>query len=104
MSWAEHYIKKLQEGETVQFRPRGNSMEPKISSGDLCTVEPILEHPLDKGDIVLCTVKGNDYLHLVQSVQQKSGGFRYQICNNKKYTNGIIGEDRVYGKLIKVEG
>jgi hypothetical protein len=41
MGWASHYIEKLRNGETVKFRPRGNSMQPKIESGQLCTVEPL---------------------------------------------------------------
>ena len=33
MSWATQHIQKLQTGETIKFRPRGNSMVGKISSG-----------------------------------------------------------------------
>lgn len=40
------------DGETVQFRPRGNSMKGKIESGQLVTVEPIGNRQLAKGDIV----------------------------------------------------
>ena len=40
MGWASHYIQKLQEGERVSFRPRGNSMSGKIESGQLVTLEP----------------------------------------------------------------
>jgi len=40
MGWATPYIEKLRRGETVQFRPRGNSMAGKIESGQLCTVVP----------------------------------------------------------------
>ena len=29
MGWASEYIARLQNGETVQFRPRGNSMKAK---------------------------------------------------------------------------
>ena len=54
MSWANHYIKKLKNGETVQFRPRGNSMKGKVEAGQLVTVEPVGETRLQKGDIVLC--------------------------------------------------
>lgn len=41
MSWATHYIEKLKNDETVQFRPRRNSMKGKIESGQLVTVEAI---------------------------------------------------------------
>ena len=40
MGWATHYIPRLQAGETVQFRPRGDSMSGRIESGQLCTVAP----------------------------------------------------------------
>ena len=48
MNWEEH-VEKLKKGETVSFRPKGNSMEPKISSGNLVTVEP-LKGPFKKGE------------------------------------------------------
>ena len=60
MAWANAYIARLKAGETVGFRPRGNSMEPKIRSGALCTVAPIVDHgQLAIGDIVLCKVNGS---------------------------------------------
>ena len=72
MGWATQYIAMLQEGETVQFRPRGNSMVGKIESGQLCTVEPI-DDPvaLAVGDIVLCKVNGRQYIHLIKAIQGK---------------------------------
>jgi len=100
MGWATGYIEKLKEGETVSFRPRGNSMSGKIESGQLCTVDPITDDTeIKKGDIVLCKVKKSQYLHLVKAVD----GNRYQIGNNKGRINGWIGLSSVYGKLIKVE-
>jgi hypothetical protein len=39
MSWATHHIEQLKNGETVQFRPRRNSMKGKINSGQLVTIE-----------------------------------------------------------------
>ena len=38
MGWAINHIKKLQTGETIQFKPRGNSMKGKIDSGNRVTV------------------------------------------------------------------
>ena len=55
----DHYIEQLKQGQTVQFRPRGQSMKGKIASGQLVTVEPIGDRILEKGDIVLCKVNGN---------------------------------------------
>lgn len=99
MGWATHYIEKLKNNETVSFRPRGGSMKGKIESGQLCTIEPVQEEELKKGDIVLCKVNGNQYLHLIKAVQGK----RYQIGNNIGRINGWITFNSIYGKLIKVE-
>lgn len=102
MGWATHYIAKLKAGETVQFRPRGNSMQGKIESGQLCTVEPLTDHVvLKKGDIVLCKVKGNEYLHLVTAAPP--GGKQFQISNNKGHVNGWVGRGCVYGVCVRVE-
>ena len=100
MAWATHYIAKLEEGETVQFRPRGNSMAGKIESGQLCTVVP-LEDPskLAVGDIVLCKVNGSQYLHLIKAIQ----GPRFQIGNNRGRINGWITVNSIYGRCIKIE-
>ena len=100
MGWATPYIAQLQAGETVQFRPRGNSMSGKIESGQLCTVQPILDpQRLKVGDIVLCKVNGFQYLHLIKAIQ----GNRFQIGNNRGQTNGWIGVNSIYGKCIQVE-
>src|SRR6516162_6497419 len=70
MGWATGYIDKLGRGETVQFRPRGNSMAGKIDSGQLCTVVPAKIEDLKVGDIVLCKVNGFQYLHLIKAIQE----------------------------------
>ncbi len=99
MGWAIGYIARLKEGETVSFRPRGNSMQGKIESGQLCTVEPVDADTLEVGDIVLCKVNGNEYLHLVKAMQGK----RFQIGNNKGRINGWITANAIYGRCISVE-
>ena len=100
MGWATQYIAKLQDGETVQFRPRGHSMAGKIDSGQLCTVEPIENaNRLTVGDIVLCKVNGNQYLHLIKAIQGK----RFQIGNNRGLTNGWITANSIFGNCIRVE-
>lgn len=100
MSWANHAIEKLTQGEIVQIRPRGNSMTGKVDDGDLVTITPLNESvELDKGDVVLCRVKGHDYLHLIKAV---SDG-RYLIGNNRGGINGWAGRNSIFGKVIKVE-
>lgn len=106
MGWASHYIEALKQGKTVKFRPHGNSMQPRVESGQLCTVEPIQEPPegstepvVKVGDVLLCTVEGRQFLHLLTAVKGK----RYQISNNKGHVNGWCGLNQIHGKLIKVE-
>ncbi len=100
MGWAISYIAKLKNGETVQFRPRGHSMSGKVESGQLCTVSPIEDFKsIKKGDIVLCKVTGNEYLHLVKAVN----GGRFLIGNNRGRINGWIGTNAIFGKLVKLE-
>ncbi len=99
MGWAAAYIAKLGAGETVAFRPRGDSMSPKIESGQLCTVEPVDAATLEVGDVVLCKVGRAEYLHLVKAID----GERLLIGNNRGRLNGWIGRGGVFGRLVKVE-
>jgi len=96
MSWAKRAIGLLADGREATIRPHGNSMKPKVESGATVTLRPIEIEDLEVGDIVLCKVKGNVYLHLVKALQ----GGRAQIGNNK---GGINGWTRtVYGKAVKI--
>lgn len=100
MGWAAGHIEKLKRGETVKFRPRGNSMTPRIKSGELCHVEPIESvATISVGDIVLCRVRSAEYLHFVKAIQ----GERFQIGNNRGGINGWIGANGIFGKLVAVE-
>jgi len=99
MGWASHYIEKLRIGETVSFRPRGNSMTGKIESGQLCTVSPVEPASLKVGDIVLCKVHGREYLHLIKAIQ----GSRFQIGNNRGRINGWVTAHAIFGKCVRVE-
>jgi hypothetical protein len=99
MGWASPYIARLQQGEAVSFRPRGHSMAGKIESGQLCTVEPVDPAALKVGDIVLCKVRGREYLHLIKAIQ----GPRFQIGNNRGRINGWVTATAIYGRCVRVE-
>jgi len=62
-------------------------------------VAPLGDHQLAVGDIVLCRVKGAQYLHLVKALRAD----RYQIGNNRGGINGWIGRAQIYGRLLRVE-
>ena len=100
MGWADGHIARLATGETIQFRPRGHSMTRKVNDGQLCTVAPVVAaHTLSVGDIVLCKVRGAQYLHLIKAIQ----GDRIQIGNNRGFVNGWITRRQIYGRLVAVE-
>ncbi len=99
MGWATGYIAKLKEGETVSFRPRGHSMRGKVNNGDLVTCEPVGERTLEVGDIVLCTVGGSQYLHLIKAIRGPS----FQIGNNRGGINGWISRNNIHGVCVRVE-
>jgi hypothetical protein len=98
VGWANIYIEKLQQGETVKFRPRGSSMKGKIESGNLITVSSKLTD-LKVGDVVLCKVKGSEYVHLIKAID----GERYLIGNNKGRINGWISRNGIFGKVTSIE-
>jgi hypothetical protein len=98
MGWASGHIEKLRGGETVSFRPRGHSMSGRIESGQLCTVAPVDPTSLRVGDVVLCKVRGREYLHLVKAIQ----GARFQIGNNRGRINGWVSAGAIFGRLVGV--
>ena len=50
--------------------------EGRIESGQLRTVAPVDPVTIEVGDIVLCRVRGNEYLHIVKAIQDS----RYQTA------------------------
>lgn len=74
-------------------------MRPRIQSGDLVIVDPLNGYLPVKGDVVLCTVAGSSYLHLVGAVR----GDSYQITNARGHVNGWVGIGKIHGILVAVE-
>ena len=92
-------VTALAEGKTIKYRPTGNSMQGKIESGQLVTVEPLGTHEVQKGDVVFCKVRRNYYLHLVTAVKGK----QIQISNNKGHVNGWITINGIFGRCVMVQ-
>ncbi len=88
-------------GETVEFRPTGNSMVPLIQSRQTVRVEPVDPSKVEVGDVVLARVAGSTYLHLVSAVDHDRA--RVQISNNRGRVTGWTGHARVYGICTAVE-
>lgn len=88
----------LEKGE-VTWKPTGNSMTPRIDSGDQVVVKKAPLSALRVGDIVYAKVKGNIYLHLLSAIDNG----RYQISNNHGHVNGWTSGDKVFGICVKVK-
>lgn len=98
MSWATPYINILATGEKAVFRPSGHSMAGIVEHRQEVTVVPLApDEPIGKGDVVLCRVKGRDYLHLVKAIANG----RYQIGNNRGGINGWIGRNHIFGRMAR---
>lgn len=97
MGWADRAIKELLEGKTTTVKPHGNSMTGRVESGSLVTLEPVKISELSINDIVLCKVKGSQYLHLVKAMREGKA----LIGNNRGGINGWT--SNVYGRAIKIE-
>lgn len=89
-------IEHLLNNETVIVKGKGNSMTPKLKSGEAVIVESVSkETKIKKRDIVLCKVKGNIYLHLVTGIS----GNQYKISNNHGHDNGWT--TQIFGKFVR---
>lgn len=95
-------LKNLQnEPHEVIFKPHGNSMTPKIDSGDQVKVKQVSDKVYQVGDIVYCKVKGSYYLHLITAIDETKQ--RYQISNNSGHVNGWTTIDKIYGLCVQVK-
>jgi hypothetical protein len=99
MGWATQACAALRRGETVQLRPRGQSMSGKINSSDRVTVAPCDMATLRVGDVVLVRRHRTEYLHLIKAIQ----GVRFLIGNNRGGINGWVGKNAIYGVATAVD-
>jgi hypothetical protein len=100
MGWANRAIEELRKGESPIIWPHGGSMRPLVESGAEVTLEPADASTVHEGDIVLCRVAGNVFLHLVKAVQGAGAERRVLIGNNRGGTNGWT--KAVYGRAVAV--
>lgn len=77
-------VEELSSGRSVTLVAHGNSMTPRIKSGDRVTLEPLKRQPR-KGDAVLAKVHGHYYVHLVTAVRPDGS---CQISNAHGHVNG----------------
>lgn len=94
-------VSRLQNGEVVEdYKESGNSMTPLIKHQQPVTLHPVDPTKLEKGDMVLCKVRGNMYTHKVVGVRKG----QVQIGNNHGRINGWTSLDNVFGIVTSVDG
>jgi hypothetical protein len=101
MARKNYVLETLLEKGEVTWKPHGNSMTPKIDSGDQVVVKKIDPATLKVGDIVYAKIKGSYYLHLLSAIDESKG--RYQISNNHGHVNGWTTGENVFGVCVKVK-
>ena len=90
----------LLNGETCILTGYGQSMTPRLKSGQKVKVIPITEDVvLEKNDIVFCKVNGCYYLHKISAIKNQK---TYQISNNHGHVNGWISKSKIYGKVVEI--
>lgn len=84
----------------MDYREGGNSMAPIIKHREPITIEPLGDHVITKGDIVVARVHGRLFCHLVKAVERD----RVQIGNNHGRINGWTTCEHVYGLVTHISG
>lgn len=95
--YRNYKLEDLQRGAILITRERGNSMSPRIKSGQQHKLIPVTWEDVHVDDIVYCKVKGRFYTHLVKAIDPIKG---CQIGNNKGKINGWT--KNVYGKVTEI--
>jgi SOS-response transcriptional repressor LexA len=101
-----HYVRSviadLQAGKTVHnYKESGNSMTPLIYDGQKVTLVPVGDlKGIEKGDIVLCKVRGSICTHKVKQIRNNKGKLEFLIENNHGHVNGWTRQ--IWGKCTAV--
>merc|ERR1719253_971937 len=63
---------RLIAGETVGWRSGGNSLAPRIKSGDRCTYAPVTKHEdIKEKDVVFCQIGSRYWEHMVKKKMER---------------------------------
>lgn len=89
----------LKEKGEVILECNGNSMQPILKPGNAIHIKKIDPSKYQIADIVFCRIGKNLQVHKIKTIDGK----RYEIENNKGWSNGWINEDNIFGLCVKVE-
>ena len=83
----------------MQWRSGGNSLAPRIMSGECCKYQPVSKHAdVKEKDIVFCQIKGRYWGHMVKKKTFVGGEkeYVYTISNINGHKNGATDLESTY--------
>lgn len=87
--------------DVVGYIEGGNSMTKIYKPGQPMTLRPIIDPSrLRRGDVVLVSVRGNTFTHLISAVSKNS----VKISNCRGRVNGSTPFDKVHGIVTEIAG
>jgi len=99
IDWEEIPDEMAHQGEFFGLKVRGDSMEPKISQGDVLIIRK--QESADSGDLVIATVNGTDAT--CKRLKLVKGGLML-ISNNPAYEPMFFTSEEVQTKPVQIIG
>ena len=95
----------LEQGRSLRFQARGQSMRPLIRDGDTLLVEPVGVDGVKVSEVVICSIRpGKLVVHRVIRKSPVVGGSRYLIQGDQAtHPDGWIHQAQVYGRVTAIE-
>ena len=93
----------LARGVPFRFCARGWSMAPFITDGDVITVSPIQHNLPGIGEVVAFVRPGAGNLVVHRVVARRAAAVFFQGDNWMGYTDGIIPQENLLGRVTRVE-
>jgi phage-related protein len=90
----------LLEGKSFITKEKGNSMHPKIKSGQLHRLVPAKIDDIEVGDIVYCKVRQRCFTHYVKAIRTTKNGKEALIGNAHGAINGWT--SKIFGKVTEI--
>jgi hypothetical protein len=100
MSNRKFAIKVLEETGKVIISCNGHSMEPLIYPKENISLLKVDHSLLRVNDACLVKIKGALQCHLISAIDEPNN--RFQISNNKKFINGWVSPQAIYGLAVQV--
>ena len=101
--WAGEECRQLALGETIEFRPLGNSMKGLIDAKDLVRLVPARGSGFEVNQIVLVLLSEREVvLHKIIELDDELG--LVEIGDNRGNSDGWVYKSNIFGIVTHVKG